>query len=199
MALPLTPNVAKAVEKLFGDENKEEVVRLLTEQCAEHLPSSERADEYDLEDLRFEVLKLSEGNIEKLRNAVRLANEDWRDLACAAGSVRKYKRDLLGNALERNAKSDGVWYGQRWNILGGCVAFTSLLILQLSHASLLRFVCVLASIAAIYLAGLLVIYWLFGGVRDDEVATLFVLGLACFVGCYGGLGYLAARVIQFLF
>ena len=100
MALPLSPNIAKALEKLFSDENKEEVVRLLTEQCAENLPNCKNEDEYDLENLRFQALKLSEGNIEKLRDAIRMANEDWRELIGKAGSVRKFKRKLLGKTLE---------------------------------------------------------------------------------------------------
>lgn len=89
MALPLSPNTAKAIEKLFPDESKDEVVRLLTEKCANNLPNCEHENEYDLEDLRFEVLKLSEGNIKKLQDAVQLANDDWRDLSYAAGSIRK--------------------------------------------------------------------------------------------------------------
>ena len=100
MALPLSPNIAKAVEKLFSDENKEEAVRLLTEQCGVNLPNCKNEDEYDLENLRFQALKLSEGNIEKLRDAIRMANEDWRELISKAGSVRKFKRKLLGKTLE---------------------------------------------------------------------------------------------------
>ena len=80
MALPLSPNTAKAVEKLFSDNNKEEVISLLTERCGNNLPNNENEDEYELEDLRFQVLMMSDGNIEKLREAVRMANEDWRDL-----------------------------------------------------------------------------------------------------------------------
>jgi len=101
MARPLSPNIVKALDRLFLGESKEEVVRLLTEQCADNLPNCMNLDEYRLEDLRFEVLKLSGGDIEKLRAAVQLANEDWRDLQAAAGSVRKYKHELLGSDLER--------------------------------------------------------------------------------------------------
>ena len=57
MALPLSPNIAKAVEKLFPDESKDEVVRLLAEKCADNLPNHEYSNEYELEDLRFQVLK----------------------------------------------------------------------------------------------------------------------------------------------
>ena len=98
----------KAVEKLFAVEQRQEAVRLLTEECADNLPNCKESDEYDLEDLRFQVLKLSGGNLEKLRDAIRMANEDWRDVMYTAGSATAYKRKLLGADLEHNAKSDAV-------------------------------------------------------------------------------------------
>ena len=97
--LPLSPNAAKAVEKLFFAEQRQEVVRLLTEKCADNLPNCKDQDEYGLEDRRFQVLKLSGENIDKLHDAIRMANEDWRDVMLAAGSATAYKRKLLGVAL----------------------------------------------------------------------------------------------------
>jgi hypothetical protein len=47
-----------------------------------------------LERVRFAALKLSEGNMEKLHRAVKLAKADWRDLLVAAGfadSVHAHK------------------------------------------------------------------------------------------------------------
>ena len=38
-----------------------------------------------LERIRFAVLKLSDGDVEKLDAAVNLAKTDWRDLLVAAG------------------------------------------------------------------------------------------------------------------
>ena len=89
--LPLSPNAAKAVEKLFFAEQRQEVVRLLTEKCADNLPNCKDQDEYGLEDRRFQVLKLSGGNIDKLHDAIRMANEDWRDVMLAAGSATAYR------------------------------------------------------------------------------------------------------------
>jgi len=196
MALPLSPNIVKAVEKLFSDMHKEEVVRLLTEQCAENLQNCKNEDEYELEDLRFRVLKLSEGNIEKLRDAVRMANEDWRDLMGAAGSVRKYRRELLGNALERNVKSDAVWYCQVWSILGLFATFTSFLILNLSNASVLQFVAIVLSIAVIDAIGMLLISRLFGIMRD--LGKYIFLAPLRFWFSYA-LGYLSASLIRFFY
>jgi hypothetical protein len=205
MALPLSPNIAKAVEKLFSDENKEEVVRLLTEQCAENLPNCKNEDEYDLENLRFQALKLSEGNIEKLRDAIRMANEDWRELdGSVVGSVRKFKRKLLGDALERNVASDWVFYGKCWNILIASATFTSLFILRLVSASSLKIVGVVISIAIIYAVGLLLVNLLFGkslyeGMSDMLGLQATFLAALTFIGVPAAFGFLLAYVIQYFF
>lgn len=205
MALPLSPNTAKAVEKLFSDKNKEEVISLLTERCGNNLPNNENEDEYELEDLRFQVLMMSDGNIEKLREAVRMANEDWRDLdGSVVGSVRKYKRKLLGDALERNVASDWVFYSQCWNILIASAAFTSLFILRLVSASSIKIVGVVISIAVIYAVGLLLVNLLFGkslceGMSDMSSLQITFLGALTFLGVPAALGFLLAYAIQYFF
>jgi hypothetical protein len=40
---------------------------------------------FQLERFRFSALKLSGGKLDKLRQAVELAQQDWRDLLMAAG------------------------------------------------------------------------------------------------------------------
>lgn len=205
MALPLSPNTAKAVEKLFSDNNKEEVISLLTERCGNNLPNNENEDEYELEDLRFQVLMMSDGNIEKLREAVRMANEDWRDLdGSVVGSVRKYKRKLLGDALERNVASDWVFYGQCWNILIALAAFTSLFILRLVSASNLKIVGVVISIAVIYAVGLLLVNLLSGkslyeGMSDMSSLQVTFLAAFTFIGVPAALGFFIAYAIQYFF
>jgi hypothetical protein len=54
-------------------------------QCGNNLPSCDDDDEFQLERIRFSALKLSAGNIDKLRDAIKLAKTDWRDLIVAAG------------------------------------------------------------------------------------------------------------------
>lgn len=98
--LPLSPNAAKAVEKLFFAEQRQEVVRLLTEKCADNLPNCKDQDEYGLEDRRFQVLKLSGGNIDKLHDAIRMANEDWRDV-------------MLGSRIGNSLQTETSWRGTR--------------------------------------------------------------------------------------
>jgi hypothetical protein len=205
MALPLSPNTAKAVEKLFPDESKDEVVRLLTEKCADNLPFCEHEDEYDLEDHRFRVLKLSDGNIEKLHKAVQIANEDLRDLIISVGSVRKYKRKLLGDALERNAESNQIFYSRLWSTFIALAAFTSLFILRLVGASNLKIVVVIVSIVVIYFAGLLLVNRLlspksfYKGLSMMSRLGAFLFQVISFVGVPATLGFFIAYAIQYFF
>ena len=194
MALPLSPNIAKAVDKLFTDEHKEEAIRLLIEQYHENenLPCFKNQDEYDLEDFRFQILKLSEGNIEKLRDAIRLANTDFREISGAVGSVRKYKHKLLGNAIESNIKLRGYWYIQVWNIIGFFVTFTAFLILKLYDASILL-VATFLSIAVIDAVIMLIISRLCGIMRDFW-KYIFIAPLRFFFP--SALGYLTASLIR---
>jgi hypothetical protein len=73
------------VNALFLPEDREEACRLLVEECADNLPLSRGANAYSLERLRYAALKLSEGDLDRLREAVALAQTDWRDLLMAAG------------------------------------------------------------------------------------------------------------------
>ena len=70
---------------IFSQDNREEVEELLKIECAENLPFCENHDMYQMERIRFSVLKLSEGDIDKLIKAIELAQIDWRDLFMAAG------------------------------------------------------------------------------------------------------------------
>lgn len=57
---------------------------MLDEQCGNNLAFPTRLDAHALERYRFAALKLSGGDLEKLRQAVTLAKLDWRDLLMAA-------------------------------------------------------------------------------------------------------------------
>lgn len=185
--LPLSPNTAKAVEKLFAPEQRQEVVRLLTEECADNLPNCKDEDEYALEDLRFQVLKLSGGNIDKLHHAIRMANEDWRDVIHSAGSATAYKRKLLGKSLERNAKSDAALRSRRWNTVGAIAAFLSSLVLQLLDASVIQFSGVVLLLAVIYTAGSHILRsWPY----TPTLAALMHFGISA------AAGYFVARVLH---
>jgi hypothetical protein len=194
MARPLSPNIVKAVDRLFAGESKAEVVRLLTEQCADNLPNEKNSDEYELEDLRFAVLKISGGDIEKLRDAVRLANADTRDLSFAAGSLRKYKHQLLGRELERNPISDKIQRILFWDTLKATTAFVTFFVLRLFEASggtlLAAGLLLLAGFVAL---SLLVSAQAHNGTRKEIEYHAFSI-----VGIPAGLGFLAAIIIRWI-
>lgn len=64
---------------------REEAERLLTYECGSNLPLSKGSTPAGLERVRFAALKVSDGQIDKLRRAVELAKTDWRDLLVSAG------------------------------------------------------------------------------------------------------------------
>ena len=81
----VSPETRRRVERLFGGAQQcEEAARMLDEQCGNNLAFATELDARALERYRFAALKLSGGDLEKLREAVTLAKKDWRDLLMAA-------------------------------------------------------------------------------------------------------------------
>ena len=80
----LTGATRERVEVLFK-ESVSEVETLLERHCGTDLPliHPEAADL--IERIRFGVLKMSGGDMSRLRAAVELANEDWRDVLMEVG------------------------------------------------------------------------------------------------------------------
>jgi hypothetical protein len=85
MSPRLSPKTVELIDSLFQPVRREEVVELLMHQCGNNLPFWQKSDEFELERVRFAALKLSGGDLEKLRKAIKLAQTDWRDLLMAAG------------------------------------------------------------------------------------------------------------------
>jgi hypothetical protein len=83
----LSPETQRRVNLLFRPEEQYIVATLLITECDNNLPFLEQLDEYELERFRFAALKLSNGNLDKLREAIGIAKSDWRDLLMAAGSA----------------------------------------------------------------------------------------------------------------
>ena len=81
----LSKNTIQIIDTLFRQEQRPYVYELLRTECAETLPSCENYDQHEMERIRFSVLKLSEGQIEKLAQAIELAQIDCRDLFVNAG------------------------------------------------------------------------------------------------------------------
>ena len=84
MSEKLSAETLRRIEAMFPSDLGLEDEELLL-QCGNNLPFLEKADEFQLERFRFAALKLSAGNMEKLKSAIALAKEDWRDLLVSAG------------------------------------------------------------------------------------------------------------------
>ena len=83
--IELSEKTRKFVGELFDAEHRALVCQRLMTECADNLPLCEDATPKGIERLRFAVLKLSEGRLDKLSEAMELARIDWRDLLVAAG------------------------------------------------------------------------------------------------------------------
>jgi hypothetical protein len=82
MTSVLGPETQRRVEMLFPENEREEAVRLLSEW------------EIDGDRLRIAALKLSDGNLVKLREAIAVGKNDWRDLLYIAGFANDTKKHL---------------------------------------------------------------------------------------------------------
>jgi hypothetical protein len=202
MAVPLSPNVAKAIEILFPDESKKEVVQLLIEKCADNLPNHKNYDAYQLEDTRFQVLMISEGNIEKLYKAVQLANEDFRDILRGDIHLQKYKKNLLGVDLERNTFSETKRYQDNLTVLVIIVSFISTIFLKYKEASIFEFIWV---IYAVLSSGIIYTFILilvdrnirkYCGIKGIIPTTNFGITIIFNVGFFAALGFIAAIIIK---
>ena len=80
-----TPLVQNHIMRLFPLEEQEEVAHLLQEDCSTVLRCADNASPESFERVQCAALKLSEGRIDKLYDAISLAQTDWRDLLVSAG------------------------------------------------------------------------------------------------------------------
>lgn len=83
--IDLSEATIERINALFSIEERREVGDLLTVECGDNIPFCENNDKYQMERIRFSVLKLSKGDMQKLIQAIELAQVDWRDLFMAAG------------------------------------------------------------------------------------------------------------------
>jgi hypothetical protein len=84
---PLTAAVVEKIAALFPPESRGAAGRALEERCGADLPlsSSMGPDPSGFDRIRFAVLKLSHGDLERLRREIEASNIDWRDSLMAAG------------------------------------------------------------------------------------------------------------------
>lgn len=72
------------IRELFPPELHSAVADILEHECGDNLPFLESADPSALDRFRLAALALSQGTMAGLREAVELAQTDWRDLLLAA-------------------------------------------------------------------------------------------------------------------
>ena len=78
----LEPRVAAAIGALFSNDEVEEARQLIHVNCT---PEAIHSTGDGTERIRLAVLKLSGGNLEKLVEAIALAQTDYRDALMASG------------------------------------------------------------------------------------------------------------------
>lgn len=103
MAPALSPETKRRVEALYSEETRTEATELLVGDCGNSLPFCQSYDEFKLERIRFAALKISGGDMAKLKQAIKMAKHDWRDLLMAAGfahDVTAHERWFPGNSSE---------------------------------------------------------------------------------------------------
>jgi hypothetical protein len=84
--LALSERTEKLVNSVFADQAARYIVRAkLVNECGNGVPFCENSSPEEMDRIRFSVIKLSEGDMKKLENAIKLANVDWRDLFMLAG------------------------------------------------------------------------------------------------------------------
>lgn len=119
MSPKLSPETQRRVDMMYPPEQREEVVRLLVEECGHNIPPTRLdEDEFAFERLRFAALKVSNGDIEVLRKAINLAKSDFRELLGAAGfagSTSKHKSWLPKGI---GSQKEGWWIRRRKKSFG---------------------------------------------------------------------------------
>ena len=98
----LSSEAVRRVAILFQGADQTTAEHLLVDECGSNLPGLERLSPIELDRFRFAALKLSGGRLDGLREAIKLAQSDWRDLLTAAGfdrDVTAHTRWMATDAL----------------------------------------------------------------------------------------------------
>ena len=83
--MELSTRTLAIAKSLFNEMDLKIVENLLLERCANNVPGCDDWSQDSLERVWISVLKLSDGNVNKLMTAIELANTDYRDLFMSAG------------------------------------------------------------------------------------------------------------------
>jgi len=85
MSVDLTQGTKEVVAHLFNSSMILVVEELLVDECGDNLPLYQEPTPEGLERIRFAVLKICNGNEDKLIEVISLAKRDWRDVLVWAG------------------------------------------------------------------------------------------------------------------
>jgi len=85
MTVDLTARTREVVAHLFSPAAAPIVEQLLMDECGDNLPLYKPTTPEGLERVRFAVLKIGNGDQDKLLEAILLARRDWRDVLVWAG------------------------------------------------------------------------------------------------------------------
>jgi hypothetical protein len=114
----LSAETEKRVLLLFPREELADVRRILRDECGSNLPFCENGDSIQMERVRFAVLKLSEGDRDKLLRAVQLAHGTgetcwwWpvlRTMSMPTNPGCRHSASDQQSTLERSRASDRPW------------------------------------------------------------------------------------------
>ena len=93
--IALSRKTEQVLEKSFPDmETRELVADILVNECGDGIPFCEDSSPEEMERIRFSVIKLSNGDLNKLGNALELALIDARDLFMSAGFGKDVKAHM---------------------------------------------------------------------------------------------------------
>ena len=83
--MELTRRVKKAINALFSANEAQRALYELEQNCSVRISSFKGWTQAQMEKVWLSVIKLSNGNLAKLKTAIELANTDYRDLFMSAG------------------------------------------------------------------------------------------------------------------
>jgi hypothetical protein len=81
----LTPFTKLILQQTFAQAQWAAVTEILDSECGSNLPLIERQGVSGIERVQCAALKISSGSLQRLQQAIRQAQIDWRDVLMAAG------------------------------------------------------------------------------------------------------------------
>lgn len=101
--MKLSPHTRALIERTFDAPDRKTATDILSRECGNNLPFCETYDEFDMERIRFAAIKISDGKLARLQEAIELAKRDWRDVLVwadfgqSADAHKIWARKILGD------------------------------------------------------------------------------------------------------